>query len=59
MTAGRLVPIHSAILEERRKSTEEKDRGENLLAMKVTNAVTYSGAHSKRLNAVLEIACPG
>jgi integrase len=56
--ADRLVPIHSAILGDLIRYTAGKARGENLWGLKVNNAGTYGAALSKRLNAVLDIACP-
>jgi integrase len=52
------VPIHSAILGDLLKYTVGKIQGENLWGLKVNNAGTYSAALSKRLNAVLDAACP-
>jgi integrase len=56
--ADRLVPVHSAILGDLLKYAAGRTRGENLRGLKVNSVGTYSAALSKRLNAVLDLACP-
>jgi integrase len=56
--ADRLVPIHSSILKELLKYASGRTRGENLWGLKVNNAGIYSASLSKRLNGVLDTACP-
>jgi integrase len=56
--ADRLVPIHSAILKDLLKYTAGRVRGENLWGLKANSAGVYSAAVSKRLNGVLDVACP-
>lgn len=56
--ADRLVPIHSVILGPLLKYTEGKSKGSNLWGLKVNQQGIYSAALSKRLNAVLDVACP-
>lgn len=56
--ADRLVPIHSAILGELLKYTAGRTRGENLWGLVKNSGGTYSASLSKRLNTLLDRACP-
>jgi integrase len=56
--ADRLVPIHSAILKELLQLTKGMPAGSNLWGLKPNGSGVYSSALSKRLNTVLDNACP-
>jgi integrase len=56
--ADRLVPIHSAILQALLQLTKGKPARSNLWNPRPNSSGVYSAALSKRLNTVLDNACP-
>jgi integrase len=56
--ADRLVPVHSAILKELLQYTSGQPNGANLWGLKPNKHGVFSSALSKRLNTVLDNACP-
>lgn len=56
--ADRLVPVHSAIRAELVKYVAGRPRGANLWELKANAHGIYSAALSKRLNTILDRACP-
>jgi integrase len=56
--ADRLIPVHSASLKELLEYTSGRPKGTNLWGLKSNSSGVFSSALSKRLNTVLDTACP-